>query len=195
MFIYGKFGNESATVTVTIKNAETQATVVNAQATTNVGDGLYQYNFSARDNTLSYLVVFNNTTDSSKAVGSIEADLDISTLATQDSVNAIPTNPVLASDARLNNLDVAISSRLAANDYVAPNNEQFTSTDRDKLNSIENTDISGLATRSTVDAIKLKTDILENVDLSLVAKTSDLVTINNNVKDASLLIPASRDIQ
>jgi hypothetical protein len=195
MFIYGKFGNESATVTVTIKNAETQATVVNAQATTNVGDGLYQYNFSARDNTLSYFVVFNNTTDSSKAVGSIEADLDISTLATQDSVNAIPTNPVLASDARLNNLDVAISSRLAANDYVAPNNEQFTSTDRDKLNSIENTDISGLATRSTVDAIKLKTDILENVDLSLVAKTSDLVTINNNVKDASLLIPASRDIQ
>ena len=35
-------------------------------------------------------------------------------------IGGIPTNPVLASDARLNNLDAPMSSRLAAAAYVAP---------------------------------------------------------------------------
>jgi len=35
---------------------------------------------------------------------------------------AIPTNPLLTNDARLNNLDAAISSRLAAAGYTAPDN-------------------------------------------------------------------------
>lgn len=36
---------------------------------------------------------------------------DVSTLATQTSVNAIPTNPLLSTDVRIDNLDAAISSR------------------------------------------------------------------------------------
>jgi hypothetical protein len=182
MFIYGKFGNESATVTVTIKNAETQATVVNAQATTNVGDGLYQYNFSARDNTLSYFVVFNNTTDSSKAVGSIEPDLDVSTLATQDSVNAIPTNPVLVSDTRLNNLDATISSRLATSGYTAPNNTQFTAADRSALNALTNYDdttvknlINGLNNISASDVWNVASRTITNTEFGLSAATIDAI--------------------
>lgn len=37
-------------------------------------------------------------------------------------VATIPTNPVLASDARLDKLDAAVSSRLAASSYAAPDN-------------------------------------------------------------------------
>lgn len=37
-------------------------------------------------------------------------------------VGSIPTNPLLASDARLDNIDAAISTRLAASSYVAPDN-------------------------------------------------------------------------
>ena len=47
------------------------------------------------------------------------------TAATQASVNAIPTTPVLASDARLNNLDATITSRLADSKYVAPANDDI----------------------------------------------------------------------
>lgn len=41
-------------------------------------------------------------------------------LAKEATVAAIPINPLLANDARLNNLDASISSRLAAADYTAP---------------------------------------------------------------------------
>ncbi len=44
------------------------------------------------------------------------------TAASQASVNAIPTNPLLANDTRLNNIDAAISSRLASEDYIEPDN-------------------------------------------------------------------------
>lgn len=37
-------------------------------------------------------------------------------------LSAIPTNPLLTNDSRLNNLDAAISSRLAASGYTAPDN-------------------------------------------------------------------------
>ena len=45
---------------------------------------------------------------------------NILTRATQASVTAIPTNPILSSDARINNLDATISSRLATSAYTAP---------------------------------------------------------------------------
>lgn len=41
-------------------------------------------------------------------------------LATSSAVAAIPTNPLLTTDSRLNNLDAAISSRLATASYTAP---------------------------------------------------------------------------
>ena len=43
--------------------------------------------------------------------------------ASQTSVNAIPTSPLLSSDSRLNNLDVGISTRLASAGYTAPPSE------------------------------------------------------------------------
>lgn len=41
-------------------------------------------------------------------------------------IAAIPTNPLLASDARLNNLDATVSSRLATSGYTAPDNASIT---------------------------------------------------------------------
>lgn len=112
-------------------------------------------------------------------------------------VSSIPTNTLLTTDTRLNNLDSTISSRSTFNpltdtvervtlvdttttntdmrgtdgaNRIAPNNSQFTTTDRTKLNSLENAELTNIATKT------------------------DLGTVNNNVKDASLLIPASRDL-
>jgi|LSQX01.2.fsa_nt_gb hypothetical protein len=42
------------------------------------------------------------------------------TAATQTSVSSIPTNPLLTNDARLNNLNATISSRLASASYTVP---------------------------------------------------------------------------
>ena len=55
-----------------------------------------------------------------------ESDLarqsDLTTLATATAVAAIPTNPLLNTDVRLNNIDAAISTRLASSGYTAPDN-------------------------------------------------------------------------
>ena len=48
------------------------------------------------------------------------------TAASQSSVNSIPTNPLLTNDARLNNLNATIASRLAADNYTAPANDNIT---------------------------------------------------------------------
>jgi len=66
-------------------------------------------------------------------------------------------------------IDVATSTRLSSAGYTAPAN-------------------------SDIAAIKAKTDTLVNTDLSTVAKTSELEVVNENVKKASLLVPASEDI-
>lgn len=47
---------------------------------------------------------------------------DLSPLATAAAVAAIPTNPLLTGDTRLNSLDATISSRLASASYTAPDN-------------------------------------------------------------------------
>jgi len=47
---------------------------------------------------------------------------DVSALATAAAVAAIPTNPVLDSDARLDHLDADVSSRLATAGYTSPDN-------------------------------------------------------------------------
>ena len=53
-------------------------------------------------------------------------DATVSSRSTQTSVDAIPTNPLLTTDSRLNNLDATISSRLASASYVAPANSDIT---------------------------------------------------------------------
>jgi hypothetical protein len=59
------------------------------------------------------------------------------------------------------NLDVKVSTRLAAADYVAPNNDGIADANT-KLDALENYDDTIL--QGKVDAIKAKTDDLENFD-------------------------------
>jgi hypothetical protein len=59
------------------------------------------------------------------------------------------------------NLDVKVSTRLAAADYVAPNNAGIVDANT-KLDALENYDDAIL--QGKVDAIKAKTDTLENFD-------------------------------
>ena len=59
------------------------------------------------------------------SIAAIRDDLErtggkLDTRATQSSVNDIPTAPLLATDARLNNLDAAVSTRLATTNYIDP---------------------------------------------------------------------------
>lgn len=64
--------------------------------------------------------------DSKPSLSQIEAstilakESTVNTRASQSSVNNIPTNPLLTTDSRLNNLDATISSRLPTSSYVAP---------------------------------------------------------------------------
>ena len=107
----------------------------------------------------------------------------VASRSSQASVNAIPTNPVLANDARLNNLDtpistrstltapqvrnelatelsrldVAISTRLAASAYIAPDNANIQAI-KTKVDTLNNYNDATLQSR--VDAIKAKTDQL-----------------------------------
>ena len=90
------------------------------------------------------------------------------TRASQISVNAIPTNPVLSDDLRLSNLDAAISTRLASSAYIAPDNASIVAikaktdilTNGPSLSEIESSTV--LSKESTSQAIKAKTDILVN---------------------------------
>jgi hypothetical protein len=76
-------------------------------------------------NTGGYLLIPQATAGiSANTVADIRSGLALETSvqsrATQTSVNAIPTNPLLTTDTRLNNLDAAISTRLATTAYTAP---------------------------------------------------------------------------
>lgn len=118
----------------------------------------------------------------------------------------------------LGRIDASVSSRLATAGYTAPANADITSI-KAKTDILVNTDLTGIATStnvtsaqtaiiaevnanetkidiidSQVDLIKTKVDTLNNPDLTPIAKTAELVTINDNVKLASLGIPASDDI-
>jgi hypothetical protein len=59
-------------------------------------------------------------TDKTSIRTGLALEATVATKASQTSVSAIPTNPMLATDTRLNNLDATISTRLAASAYVAP---------------------------------------------------------------------------
>jgi len=67
----------------------------------------------------------NTNVDQVALVAAIRSDLErvggtLATRASQTSVSAIPTNPVLATDARLAYLDAAVSTRFPTSSYVAP---------------------------------------------------------------------------
>jgi len=115
------------------------------------------------------------------------ANIEASTIiAKEATVLAIPTTPLLAADARLNNLDATISSRLASASYTAPANADIAAI-KAKTDILVNTDLTGIATSldvdnaesaiiAAVDANEAKIDIMDaNVD-SIKAKTDNLPT-------------------
>lgn len=103
------------------------------------------------------------------------------TAATQTSVSLIPTNPLLTTDVRLNNLDTNIGSRMATFVYTAPDNAdvQAIKTIVDKLNTAM--ELDGINYRFTVNALEnapvtASTDIssLQSDVTAVKAKTDNL---------------------
>lgn len=92
------------------------------------------------------------------------SDTTVNTRASQSSVNAIPTNPLLTSDTRLNNLDATISSRLASAGYTAPDNSSITAikakTDNLPSDPASDTTVNTRASQTTADSIKSNTDLI-----------------------------------
>lgn len=74
-----------------------------------------------------------------------------------DGIAAIPTNPLLTTDSRLNNLDATISSRLATSGYTAPDNADIATI---------LTDVGNLLTRLTATRAALM-DNLVNLDAAI----------------------------
>jgi hypothetical protein len=98
------------------------------------------------------------------------------TAASQTSVNAIPTNPLLTNDARLNNLDAAVSSRLASGTVtVGAINSDVITADSIAASGIAEIQ-SGLATSSALSAIDTKIDTIDNfidTEISAIKSTTD----------------------
>lgn len=96
-------------------------------------------------------------------------DVAVSTRASQTSVNSIPTNPLLTTDTRLNNLDATISSRAPSS--TALSTAQWTNT---RATNIDNLDVavSTRASQTSVNAIPtnplITTDArLNNLDATI----------------------------
>jgi len=105
--------------TIRIRDLSTNTLVVTDAAMTEVGDGFYKYDFTTYDATKQYVI----RTDGGATLPAGERygygnndnylpDIEGSTvLAKEATVSAIPTNPLLTNDTRLDNLDATISSR------------------------------------------------------------------------------------
>jgi len=200
MIIFGEFENETATVTVDVYNSSNDVKVVDNASATHTTSGLYKYNFSGRDSALNYYVIFKNTTDNTTAVGSINSDLDISSVAKKSDIDALndfdPATDTVA--------NVTLVATTTTNTDMITSDKMTSAELHSALDSYQNKDdykATGYATESkqdvmdaVIDDIKSKTDTLVNTDISTLATTVDLTTVNDNVKDASLLIPAARNI-
>lgn len=96
--------------------------------------------------------------------------------ASQTSVNLIPTNTLLTTDSRLNNLDTTISSRLSSNDYISPP----TTTDiRNALPEINNLDVL-VSSRSSQTSLNNKPNLTDIESSTVLAKQSTLLNIPTN---------------
>lgn len=107
---------------------------------------------------------------------------DVSGLASQASVDAIPTNPLLATDSRLNNLDATISSRLPSSGYTAPNNAGIT--------SIE----SKVDTKPSLAQIEASTVIAKEATVSSRASQESVTALGSPMQESSYVAPANADI-
>ena len=128
-------------------------------------------------------------------------------LATQVSVDALPTlaemesedsnlakNDLLNGVYSIANSTDATLNGLAGVDFDGMTDSLSAISDKidlkPSLSDIENSTI--LAKETSVQDVKTKVDTLENTDLTGIE--ADLTIINENVKDASLLIPANRNL-
>lgn len=102
-------------------------------------------------------------------------EVTVSSRASQTSLNAIPTNPLLTNDSRLNNIDTSISSRLASNAY----NEAPTVTD---IRTELSTELSRID--ATVSSRATSANVWTNSTRSLTEGV--IVTTNNDKTDYSL---------
>jgi len=159
-------GKTGLTLTVTISKDGGAFSSISPTVTER-GNGWYNIALTASDtDTIGDLVVRATATGADPAervlnvVSKIEADTyslvdtfdqnidtTISSRASQTSVNAIPTNPLLDNDSRLNNLDTTISSRASQTSVNAiPTNPLLTNDSR--LNNLDAT----ISSRSTLTA-------------------------------------------
>jgi hypothetical protein len=89
------------------------------------------------------------------------------------------------------NLDVAVSTRLADADYIEPDNTTIGQI-KTKVDTLENTDLTGIALEATNQEILTAIDNIPATDLTSIE--TDLEIINKGVQDASLLIPHTTDL-
>jgi hypothetical protein len=179
MKIYGKFENESATVKVTIYKTSDGTKVVDNAVTTHKSDGMYEYDFTSRDTTLDYRVVFNNTTDSTKSTGVLPKDVklvDISSLATRADITALNDfNPATDTVARVTLVDTTTT-----NTDMVTSDEMTEAELHSALDSYKNKDdYKATVPTSDITAIKTKVNTLNNYD------DASLKTLINGLNDIS----------
>ena len=116
--------------------------------------------------------------------------------ASQASVSAIPTNPLLTTDVRLNNLDAQVSTRLATSGYTAPPATVTLAASQPNYAPAKTTDIATLATQTSVNtidtkitAIKAQTDQFSFVTGKVNANAT--ATVDTAAIDAALAAPGS----
>jgi hypothetical protein len=118
-------------------------------------------------------------------VSAVDAKVDVLPLLSE-----IESSTILAKE-------ITVASKLDASAYTAPDNASLLSVkatveNLPNLSVIEGSTV--LAKESTSQAIKAKVDTLNNPDLSGLATHADVVVINNGIKKASKLIPHKTDI-
>ncbi len=104
----------------------------------------------------------------------------VNTRASQTSVNAIPTNPLLTTDSRLNNLDETISSRLPTASYLAPANFDIgqikLKTDNLPASPASETTV---AARPTLAQIEASTILAKDATVNTRASSAQVAALNN----------------
>ena len=113
--------NLDATISSRATNTGVWATIrASNDVSGSFGEALQGVISTTRANNLDNLDVMVSTRADQTTANAIKSQTDLipPSPATEGSVLAIPTNPLLTTDSRLNNLDAAISSRAAPSDLV-----------------------------------------------------------------------------
>jgi hypothetical protein len=91
-----------------------------AQITLALGENVLDLGVQGQLSTITANLATKPTLAEVEASTVLAKEATVAAKASQTSVNAIPTNPLLTTDARLNNLDATIGSRLASSSYTEP---------------------------------------------------------------------------